>query len=362
MPHNSNHTMQPTTHNPPVVIDLFCGIGGMTHGFLKEGFEVVAGIDVDGTCSYAYEANNEEARFILQDIKDVTADELLSFYSSGDIKVLIGCAPCQPFSKYSQGRSLNSKWSLLREYGRLIERLQPDIVSMENVPGLEKHGVYDKFVALLEKNDYHTSSHIVYCPDYGIPQKRTRLVFFASKFGKIDLIDKTHTPEKYKTVRDVIAKLPRIKDGKDNKKDPLHRAAELSELNKKRIRSTSEGGSWKDWNKKLILDCHKKETGKTYGSIYGRMKWDEPAPTMTTHCIGYGNGRFGHPKQHRAISFREAAIFQTFPKSYKMFDPSEPYPLRNLARHIGNAVPVRLGVIIARSIKNHLIEYHEKHR
>ncbi len=361
--HTSTHTpptqsTHMTTMTTPTVIDLFCGIGGMTHGFVKEGFEVVAGIDNDETCRYAYESNNNSARFLLQGIEDVTGETLLSFYSQNDIKILVGCAPCQPFSKYSQGKPLSSKWSLLKEFGRLIESIQPDIVSMENVPGLVKHEIYDEFVALLKDNDYHTSKNIVYCPDYGIPQKRTRLVFLASKKGPIKLIDKTHTPDNYKTVRETIEVLPKIADGQTHREDRLHRAAELSELNKKRIRSTPEGGSWKDWNESLILDCHKKDSGKSYGSVYGRMKWDEPAPTMTTHCIGYGNGRFGHPEQNRAISFREAALFQTFPTSYKMFDSSESSPLKNLARHIGNAVPVELGQIIAKSIQKHLVEYY----
>lgn len=125
-----------------------------------------------------------------------------------------------------------------------------------------------------------------------------------------------------------------------------------------RIKSTPQKGSWKDWDESLILDCHKKESGKSFGSVYGRMYWDEPAPTMTTLCTGLGNGRFGHPEQDRAISLREAAMFQTFPKSYKFFSPKEEISITKASRYIGNAVPPQLGKITAKSIKIHLKKYH----
>jgi DNA (cytosine-5)-methyltransferase 1 len=165
---------------------------------------------------------------------------------------------------------------------------------------------------------------------------------------------KTHSPAKYKTVRDVISFLEPIGAGKVSEKDPLHRAAGLSELNMNRIRHTPEGGSWKNWEDDLILECHKKATGKSYASIYGRMKWDDLSPTITTQCMGYGNGRFGHPEQDRAISLREAALLQSFPKYYDFIKPNTKVFVGTIARHIGNAVPYRLGRVIARSIKKHL--------
>ena len=124
----------------------------------------------------------------------------------------------------------------------------------------------------------------------------------------------------------------------------------------KRIKATPYGGGWKDWPEELILNCHKKGTGKTFGSVYGRMLWDEPSPTITTLCTGIGNGRFGHPEQDRALSLREAALLQTFPVDYRFF----PFSLRNVSRYIGNAVPPLLGEVIAESIKRHLKTYKEK--
>ena len=340
------------------VVDLFCGIGGLTHGFVKEGFDVVAGIDADPTCKYAFEENNH-ATFIEKDIDQVSADELLNLYSEGDTKILVGCAPCQPFSRYTIRKDEDEKWKLLRTFAKLIKDVRPEVVSMENVPELEDHSVYDEFKTALAEEHYHVSPYVVYCPDYGVPQTRKRLVLFASKYGMIKIVKPTHTPEKYRTVHDVIGHLEPIEAGQTSAKDPLHRARRLSELNLRRIMSTPPGGSWKDWDDELVLDCHKEKTGKSYGSVYGRMKWDEPAPTMTTHCGGLGNGRFGHPEQHRAISLREAALFQTFPMSYKFIEPRTKVASKTLSRHIGNAVPVRLGVIIARSIKRHLEKYRE---
>lgn len=338
------------------VVDVFCGIGGLTHGFVKEKFKVVAGIDVDDSCRYAFEKNNE-AKFIKKDIAEIDADEILSLYSDAEVKILVGCAPCQPFSKYTNGKTEDTKWSLLYNFGKLIEKIKPKIVSMENVPELAKHKkypVYDDFVELLKRNGYSVSSFFVYCPDYGIPQTRTRLVLFASKFGEISILRKTHTPQKYKTVSDSIACLDSIGAGEVSKKDSLHRTAGLSDLNIIRIRNTPEGGSWKDWDDELVLECHKKATGKSYGSIYGRMRWDDLSPTITTQFMGYGNGRFGHPEQDRAISLREAALLQSFPKYYDFIEPNTKVFVSTIARHIGNAVPYRLGRVIARSIKKHL--------
>jgi DNA (cytosine-5)-methyltransferase 1 len=344
------------------VVDLFCGAGGLTHGFVKEKLKVVAGVDSDGSCKYAYEHNNG-AKFIHKKIEDVTAEEIRELYPAGHTKILVGCAPCQPYSTYTKKQSkdeTSSKWKLLSSFADLIEAVDPDIVSMENVRELrtfDKGAVYNAFVARLEQK-YTVTSYLIYCPDYGVPQKRTRLVLFASKFGAIQFTKPTHAPNKYKTVRKAIGKLPPIEAGQVHPDDPLHRCRGLSELNLKRIQQSRPGGTWRDWDETLIAACHKRDTGASYSSVYGRMKWSEPAPTITTECDGYGNGRFGHPKQHRGISMREAALLQSFPPNYEFGDPNDEWSMARLARHIGNAVPVKLGAAIARSIKEHLEHQH----
>ncbi len=343
-----------------VVVDLFCGVGGLTHGFVKEGFTVAAGIDTDASCRFAYEQNNN-AEFVCASIEAFDADRLAQYYPDGCVKILVGCAPCQPFSKYTnryaKELSYTEKWGLLIKFGELIKDFRPDIVSMENVPELLKHKkyrVYDEFIDLLTECGYDPQAHLVYCRDYGIPQKRRRLVVLGSRYGRIELLKPTHEAESYRTVKDAISHLNPLAAGETDKDDPLHRAAGLSATNLNRIKNTPEGGSWKDWDKSLVAKCHKRKRGKTYVSVYGRMLWDEPSPTMTTQCYGFGNGRFGHPEQHRAISLREAACLQTFPEDYSFTDPSANFYTSRLGRQIGNAVPVTLGRVIAKSIKNHL--------
>ena len=352
------------TKNKIGVIDLFCGIGGLSHGMYKEGLDIIAGFDIDDTCKYAYEKNNKST-FYNQDIKTVTKEQISSLFKGYDIKVLAGCAPCQPFSSYAfnvKDKDKN-KYDLLYEFGRIVEEVLPDIVTMENVAQIlsfKQKPVLSDFVNLLERNQYHVDFKIVYCPDYGIPQTRKRIVLLASRLGEINLIPSTHKKKNYKTVRQTIGKLPPIEAGEICPTDPLHRARSLSELNLKRIRATPIKGSWRDWDKDLILNCHKKDSGKSFGSVYGRMDWDEPAPTMTTLCTGLGNGRFGHPEQNRAISLREAAMFQTFPKGYKFFSPKESISITKASRYIGNAVPPKLGKVTARSILNHLKKIYEQ--
>lgn len=336
-------------------VDMFCGAGGLTHGFVLEGLPVVAGLDSDDSCRYAYERNNG-ASFIHAKVEDLSADEISSLYPSGHVKVLVGCAPCQPFSSYANAKRANDdKWKLLSTFADVIEEVQPDIVSMENVPSLvtfQRGSIFAEFVARLEHH-YHVTHYIVHCPDYGIPQTRRRLVLFASRFGKLKLVDKSHTPENYHTVAQTISHLPSIAAGEVCPTDPLHRASALSELNLRRIRQSVPGGTWRDWDEDLITHCHGKQSGRTYPSVYGRMRWDEPSPTITTQCHGYGNGRFGHPEQDRAISLREAALLQTFPPNYEFVAPGSPWHFATIGRHIGNAVPVELGRVIARSIKRH---------
>lgn len=339
--------------NAASVVDLFCGIGGLTHGFVKEGFNVVAGVDVDPSCKHAYEYNNK-ARFILRDIGDVSADEVAALYPKGHTRVLVGCAPCQPFSRYTNRSGEDQKWRLVARFAELIAQVRPEVVSMENVPELSRHRVFSDFLGVLEEAGYRVSHGIVDCVAYGVPQTRHRLVLFASLLGDLAIIRPTHPSCRRRTVKQTIGKLERIRAGQASATDPIHRASSLSPINLQRIKATPPGGGWRDWPDELRLACHKAESGKSYPSVYGRIAWDEPGPTITTQCNGLGNGRFGHPEQDRALSIREAALLQTFRKYYRLFPPGSDLTMKTAARHIGNAVPVRLGRIIARSISRHL--------
>ena len=336
---------------PGSVVDVFCGVGGLSHGFVQEGFDVCAGIDTDASCRYAYERNNG-ARFVERSVEDLTAGDINPLFADGQPRILVGCAPCQPFSTYSQNRR-DAKWRLLSEFARLVRDVQPDVVSMENVPRLASfHGgrLFEGFLAMLGQEGYAVWSNVVDCAGYGVPQTRKRLVVLASRLGAIELLPPTHAPDAHQTVRDAIAGLPSIAAGEHDAEDPLHYASRLSPANLARIRAAKPGGSWSDWDPALVAECHRKGTGRWYGSVYGRMCWDEPAPTITTQCNGFGNGRFGHPEQDRAISLREAALLQTFPRGYDFFDSTRRWFVSATARWIGNAVPVALARAVARSV------------
>lgn len=345
-----------------VAVDLFCGVGGLTHGLIKSGISVCAGVDLDESCKYAYEKNNK-AKFVGKNIKEFTATELNRLYGNGDVKILVGCAPCQPFSKHTQKnkeRDQDEKWRLLYYFLDLIKETKPVIVSMENVPQIAKYKIFNDFVKGLEEEGYIVSWRTVFCPDYGIPQNRTRLVLLASKLGKIELLPPTHQPNEYRTIANTIEKLESIKAGGCSKKDLLHRSATLKPINLARIKKSIPGGTWRDWDETLRAPCHKRKSGETYSSVYSRMKWDRLSPTITTQFYSFGTGRFGHPDQDRAISLREGAMLQTFPREYKFLDKKTPFSFKKIGGYIGNAVPVRLGIIIGRSIKRHLREHYKK--
>ena len=337
-------------------VDLFCSAGGLTRGLLDAGIRVVAGYDNDPACRHAYAANNRGAEFCLKSVSDLDANELAAHYPKGRVRVLVGCAPCQPFSKYTQGQAteLDAKWGLLGEFGRLVQDVRPEIVSMENVPEMQRHSVFSQFLEHLCALGYNTRHAEAFCPDYGVPQQRRRLVLLASLLGPIELVRPPKT--RPVSVWAAIGHLPGLGAG-ESSGDPMHRACRLSPLNLKRIRASRPGGCWRDWPKALVAKCHRTKMGKNYPSVYGRMGWDSPSPTITTQFFGYGNGRFGHPEQDRAITLREGAILQSFPEDYEFVAPGTEPSFSTLGRLIGNAVPVRLGEAIGRSIRRHL----EKH-
>ncbi|MDP2491841.1 DNA cytosine methyltransferase [Vibrio splendidus] len=341
------------SHPKVNAVDLFCGAGGLTHGLQKAGINVVAGYDVEESCRFAYEHNNQ-AQFINKDVSTLTKEEIEDHFGEAEYTLLAGCAPCQPFSTYSRTTNTtgtkDKRWSLLRSFSRLVTEVKPDFVTMENVPGLLTQSIFDEFKEELYGAGYQFDYKVVFCPDYGMAQTRKRLMLVAALEREVLLPLPTHTPDSYLTVKDVISDLPALRAGGRLESDPLHRTSILSEINLKRIQSSKQGGSWLDWPEELRAACHQKDSGKTFPSVYGRMSWDKPSPTITTQCNGYGNGRFGHPEQDRAISLREAALLQSFPKSYQFASQNENRSIGSLAKMIGNAVPVALGEIVGNSI------------
>lgn len=338
-------------------MDLFCGAGGLTHGLVEAGVRVVAGIDIDEQSQHAYTTNNPGSEFLCWDVASKNYTSIKKLFLPGRISLLAGCAPCQPFSKLTYGEDKHESWDLLNNFGRFVEGIQPDIVTMENVPELADRGkeIFEKFRRTLERLEYKVDWRVVNCTEYRIPQSRRRLVLLASRLGPIAIPNgKYPYPSRWKTVRQTIGRLPALSTGGCDPNDPLHVAVELSDMNLKRIRATPhDGGTRKGWSADLVLKCHKKKSGQSYGSIYGRMWWDRPAPTMTTLCTGIGNGRFGHPQQDRPITLREAALFQSFPKDYQFWPADKRVNRKAVSRMIGNAVPPKLARALGDAVLLH---------
>ena len=350
----------PDFRKPPRVFDFFSGCGGTSAGLKASGMEIAVGIDNDRDAAQTFQTNFPEADFLCADIRDLPTRSLdRSVKDRGGRPLLFSaCAPCQPFSQQRRApaSSDDERLGLLNELLRFVKEYRPELLFVENVRGLREKGigqeVFEPFTETLQRLGYHTKPGVVRSQDYGVPQRRTRLVLLASLIGSITFPDRTHGPgsqgPEYTTVADWIGNLPGISAGETHAQIPNHRSAALSSLNLQRIRATPPGGGWPDWPSELVPDCHKSGF-KGYTDVYGRMRWDTPAPALTTRCISYSNGRFGHPEQDRAISVREAACLQTFPTSF-VFTGN----LNSQARQIGNAVPMLLAQRFGECIVDHV--------
>lgn len=342
-----------------VAIDFFCGAGGLTRGLLNAGVRVVVGVDSDEGCRRTYEANNRPATFLAADIRalDVRALEKHMRGMKREDMLFAACAPCQPFTKLRIDPVEARQRTLLAAFGRLVGQCQPGHILLENVPGLADvpgASTYNRFLRILTRAGYQYCQGIVDAKAYGVAQTRRRLVLMAARGYKPELPPPTHGPglRQYVTVRDAIGTYPRLRAGETHPRIPNHSASELSTLNVERMRHTpADGGDRRSWPDSLLLPCHAEHEGHT--DVYGRMWWDRTAPAITCRCNSLSNGRYGHPSQNRAISFREAASLQSFARSYVFYAASQ----RQLAGQIGNAVPVRL----AEALGKHLIGLHQRH-
>lgn len=336
------------------VFDFFSGCGGTSCGFEQAGLEIALGLDIDKDAALTYRSNFPNSAFIEADICTLGTDVLKPLLDNRIDPVLFcGCAPCQPFSKQNRQRGeTDVRRNLLSEFGRFVQDWLPEYVFVENVPGMQRikgqKGPLPAFKTLLKRLGYTFDVKVLPALWFGVPQTRERLVLLASRGPKIALPVATHGPGKlpFTTVKDWIGDLAYLAAGGVDPVDPSHRAAELSELNLARIAATPEGGGRKNWPDHLLLDCHRNHKGHT--DVYGRLAWDKPAAGLTTRCISYSNGRFGHPVQDRAISVREAACLQTFPTSF-VFSGN----LNSKARQVGNAVPPSMARVIGMTIIAH---------
>ena len=335
-------------------IDFFSGAGGLTNGFMAAGISVLAGIDNDGSCKETFERNNKGAVFLTKDITKYTPEDLkrdLNIKKSDNNMIFAGCAPCQFWSiiRTSKEKSKKTK-NLILDFQKFVEYFRPGFVVVENVPGIssKKDGPMRNFIAALGSFGYNVARGVTDMSLYGIPQKRKRFTLLASRVSKISL--PKSTSEKI-TVEDVLGAkngFSKIEAGTKDKTDFLHTTAGLSKTNLERLRMTMKnGGDRSSWQNKKIyqLPCYASGEKKFYDT-YGRMWWNKPSPTITTKFFSISNGRFAHPEENRAISLREGATLQTFPKDYEFVGKS----IASVAKMIGNAVPPKFARIIGEQI------------
>jgi len=342
-------------------VDFFCSGGGMTNGMRRSGINIIAGIDFDEDCKETYELNNPNSKFILADVFDLKESELeknLSLKRNDNDLVLIGCSPCQYWSiiQTSKEKSSKSK-NLLGEFERFVKYFNPGFVVVENVPGIaskkEESGLA-QFIIDLEEIGYKVKSKVVNLNDYGVPQTRKRFSLVASRILN-DFVFPIPKRGKKPVVRDFIGiqnGFKKISAGHKDSSKFCHSASKLSDKNLKRLIGTKNNGGDALWWRSDEDLGREKYRGDGFRDNYSRMSWNKPSPTITTKFFSISNGRFAHPEENRAISIREGATLQTFPKRYTFYAKS----IQGKTRMIGNAVPPeyarRIGKAIIDSIKS----------
>jgi DNA (cytosine-5)-methyltransferase 1 len=321
--------------------------------------EIVFGLDLEPDASETYRRNFPEAAFLERDIVDVRPDEVAELINGGPAPLLLSaCAPCQPYSTFVGQAGPDRRKTLLLRLIPYVERLEPDFVFIENVPGLRAArapaGTFSRFCKALSAIGYHVSHAVLDCQRYGVPQRRRRLVILASRLAPIAVPEPTHGNgdglEPLSTVWQWIGDLPAVAPGEEHPDVPNHVVSAITEINLRRLQATPPGGGRSDWPAELRLACHENHDG--HSDVYGRMRGDARAPVLTTKCTSISNGRFGHPYADRPISVREAACLQTFPRDFVFAGR-----IKSATRQVGNAVPVLFAERMGEAFVHHLGEF-----
>lgn len=315
-------------------IDLFSGCGGLTEGLKQAGYQVLAAIELDSKAIETYQLNHPEPLSVKADIRDVCALKIMEQLElqKGELHLLAGCPPCQGFSTLrtrNRKTSRDKRNALIDDFLRFVEGMLPKYVMLENVPGLEKHHRFKSFVKTMRKLGYLVEHKILDVSHYDVPQRRKRLILLASRIGSVSFASKK---EGVVSVREAFFK---IKSSKIQEGDIHYIPERRSEKVKEVIRSTpKDGGSRKDLPESLKLKCHLSFDG--FNDVYGRMKWDDISPTITSGCHNPSKGRFLHPEENRTITLREAAVLQGFSCDYIF---KKEHGKEALGLMIGNALP-----------------------
>lgn len=331
-----------------IALDLFCGSGGVTLGLKDAGFKVVGAVDLNTKACATYRANHPEVRLVERDIREVSPLEFADLVPN-KLDLLAICAPCQPFSTQNRHKSKDdTRNDLLSTAIPFIAAFAPKLVFIENVPGLQSSDVFTYFTTWLHETAGYTVSEPIKlnAADHGVPQRRTRMILVAAKGVPLEVAVSISQVEK-KYVRDAIGNLPPPSVGRTvTNPDPMHFARKHSPLNILRLQHIpKDGGGRESLPNHLQLACHKDKKSSSFSDTYGRMRWSDVAPTLTTGCTDITRGRFAHPEQHRAITLREAARLQSFPDHYVFLGNAS-----EIATQIGNAVPPKMMYCIGQSL------------
>jgi len=348
-------------------VDVFAGGGGLTVGLKRAGFQVAGAVETEKHAFSTYKVNHPEVQAFKQDIRTIKGECLLALSPTGEIDLLAGCPPCQGFSSLtSKYKRHDPRNELVTEMRRLVEEIRPRVVMMENVPGLAKKGkpLFDDFLGMLSALGYVSDYRVLQVADYGVPQSRRRLVLLAGKGFPVTLPEPTHARvasnglEPWRTVRNVIKDMPKpltlakSQEQGGPQEFNWHIVRTLAPQNKRRLVKAKPGKPWSSIPKRLRPPCHK-DRSAGFSNVYGRMSWDEVAPTITAGCTTFSKGRFGHPEKDRTISVREAALLQTFPSDY-IFDT--PY-MDHVCNIIGNALPCDFAEALASAAFKALVNH-----
>lgn len=339
----------PPSNRAPKVLDLFCGAGGLSLGLKRAGFDVLHALDHDSDAIATYNQNLGPHGHV-GDVRDLSRSSLASSgINVGSVDLIAGGPPCQGFSVQRRGSDHDDRNFLVLEFLRLVLAIKPKFFLMENVSGLlsVRGKVFmDRFCDDCADQGYRLKIQKLHAVSYGVPQYRKRAFLVGQLLGSSSREFEFPEPipqytESPMTVREAISDLSHLSESQIAN----HRADRLSQINLARIRSIKAGQGRDSLPEELQLPCHRNNKSHRHLDTYGRMPWDEPAPTITARFDSFSRGRFGHPELDRTITLREGARLQTFPDSFEFIGTKV-----SVARQIGNAVPPVLGEVVGQSI------------
>lgn len=346
----------------PVFVDIFSGAGGSALGFISSGFRLLAALD---KFQWAVETFATNLR-IVPIMADASRFDWRRWARElGDVDVLVGCPPCQGFSRlrvslFGDG---DPRDALVLTYLEAARILTPRAVVFENVPGITDSPQFTTLVRGLKRKGYKIRWALLDAADYGVPQRRKRVILVGIRGSEPEGFppSPTHGPpgsrpvlegllKPWRTVRDAIADLPPLEPGEEHPGIPNHRTMKLPPQWLELIRRIpKDGGSRHEVPSELLLPAHRRIGRGGFNDVFGRLRWDSPSVTVTTGCGNPSKGRYVHPEQDRGLSLRECARLQGFPDWFVFRGPPTA-----VARQIGEAMPPLLAEAVARSIQGML--------